>query len=289
MHPTPRLRALLLSATAFAALALLSSPAFAGIGARFPSEKKIVPDPVTGLPLTFLTSTPAGDSKIYQTHHQWTADGKWVVFRSARVRGQAMAVNEETGVMVQVTENGYTGMLCLADQTMHLYFLRTSDAAPGPAVAADSAPSSGVDSRGRRPTGPAQIIRVDLAKLFADSEAGKLQAATAYEHVCGTIPTDWGAGGDMALDCSGEFAVFRVGKEEAAKHLPTDTKLEPAFGPRKMGAGPTGLGRMNLKTGEVSFIVAVPFQIGHVQTTPWVTGEIVFCWETGGKAPQRTW
>jgi oligogalacturonide lyase len=56
-----------------------------------------------------------------------------------------------------------------------------------------------------------------------------------------------------------------------------------------MGAGPTGLASMNLKTGEVKYIVSVPFQIGHVQTNPWVPGEIVFCWETGGKAPQRTW
>jgi oligogalacturonide lyase len=46
---------------------------------------------------------------------------------------------------------------------------------------------------------------------------------------------------------------------------------------------------MNLKTGEVKFVVDVPFQIGHVQTNPWMPGEIVFCWETGGKAPQRTW
>ena len=46
---------------------------------------------------------------------------------------------------------------------------------------------------------------------------------------------------------------------------------------------------MNLKTGEVKFVVGVGFQIGHVQTNPWVPGEIVFCWETGGKAPQRTW
>ena len=35
--------------------------------------------------------------------------------------------------------------------------------------------------------------------------------------------------------------------------------------------------------------MAVPFQIGHVQTNPYVPGEIVFCWETGGKSPQRTW
>jgi oligogalacturonide lyase len=56
-----------------------------------------------------------------------------------------------------------------------------------------------------------------------------------------------------------------------------------------MGAGPAGIAKMNLKTGEVKVVVAVPFQVGHVQTNPWVPGEIVFCWETGGKAPQRTW
>src|SRR5215831_8686569 len=85
--------------------------ASAQIGRRFPSEKKIVKDPETGTMLTFLTSTPAGDSKIYQTHNQWTSDGQWVIFRSNRVRGEAMAVNEKTGDIVQVTEGGYTGML----------------------------------------------------------------------------------------------------------------------------------------------------------------------------------
>ncbi|MDI1249670.1 MAG: hypothetical protein PSV13_12470 [Lacunisphaera sp.] len=263
---------------------LLAATALAGIGARFPSEKKIVPDPVTGVPLTFLTSTSAGDSKIYQTHHQWTSDGKWVVFRSNRVRGEAMAVNEETGVIVQVTEGGYAGMLCLADNSMNLYFLRHENAAPPP-------PMTGAEpsTPGRFPRSPAQIVRVDLAKLFTDSEAGKVGPATDYQQVCGTIPLEWGAGGDMALDCTEAYAYFRVGKEEAAKHLAAGTKLEENFGPRNMGAGPTGLGRMNLQTGEVNFVVAVPFQIGHVQTNPWVPGEIVFCWETGGKAPQRAW
>ena len=46
---------------------------------------------------------------------------------------------------------------------------------------------------------------------------------------------------------------------------------------------------MNLKTGEIKFIVNVGFGIGHVQSNPWMPGEIVFCWETTGKAPQRTW
>ena len=63
-----------------ASLLLASSVSAEGIGRRFPSEKKIVPDPVTGLPLEFLTSTPAGDSKIYQTHPDWTSDGKWLIF-----------------------------------------------------------------------------------------------------------------------------------------------------------------------------------------------------------------
>lgn len=270
---------------ALGVLSVLAEPAFAQIGRRFPSEKKVVIDPVTGTPLTFLTSTPAGDSKIYPTHHQWTADGKWLVFRSNRVKGQAMAVNEETGDIVQVTENGYTGMLCLADHSMNLYFLRTPNLSLGDASGAPAVPGSP-----EKPKAPSQIIRVDLGKLFADSAAGRMGPATDYEHVCGTVPLEYGAVGDVALDATEEFVYFRVGnKELAAKHLPPGTKVEENYGPRKMGAGPTGLASMNLKTGEVKFIVAVPFQIGHVQTNPWVPGEIVFCWETGGKSPQRTW
>ena len=97
----------------FLLTALLASVwVHAQIGKRFPSEKKIVKDPVTGTMLSFLTSKPYGDSKIYQTHTQWTADGQWVVFRSGRARNEAVAVNEKTGDIVQVTEGGYTGMLC---------------------------------------------------------------------------------------------------------------------------------------------------------------------------------
>ncbi|MBI5690561.1 MAG: hypothetical protein HZC55_10740 [Verrucomicrobia bacterium] len=276
----------------------LTVAAPAQIGRRFPSEKRIVPDPVTGVPLTFLTTQPAGDSKIYPTHHQWTADGKWVVFRSSRVPGQAMAVNEANGAIVQVTEGGYTGMLCLADRTMNLYFLRPTPAAEGAMVAKTGVPPAGstapapatLERQGRGgPRGPMQVVRVDLARLLADSDAGNLQGAGVYEHVCGIIPTELGAGGDLAIDASEHFAYFRVAREAAARHLPPETKPEPAFGPRALGAGPTGLASMDLRTGEIRHIISVPFQIGHVQTNPWVPGEIVFCWETGGKAPQRTW
>src|SRR3954449_10841297 len=84
----------------------LCSTAFAQVGQRSPSEKHIVDDAVTGVPMTVLTSGQASDSKIYQTHPQWTSDGKWIVFRSSgRGAGpQAYAVNEETGDIVQLTE-----------------------------------------------------------------------------------------------------------------------------------------------------------------------------------------
>lgn len=255
-------------------LILLPLAASAQIGTRFPSEKKTVKDPVTGTLLTFLTSKPAGDSKIYQTHNQWTSDDNWVIFRSNRVRGEAMAVNEKTGIIVQVSEGGFTGMLNVARKSMKLYFMRNLPRDPNSTV---------------RGGGPVQVIEVDLANLFADSESGKLKIASEYQRVCGTTPAEMGAGGDMALDGDEEVVYFRVGKEESAKHLPEGTKIEPNFGPRNMGAGPAGLGSMNIKTGETKFVVAVPFQVGHIQTNPWVPGEIVFCWETGGKAPQRTW
>ena len=254
------------------AIFIFSASVSGQIGTRFPSEKKIVTDPVTGTQLTFLTSKPAGDSKIYQTHPQWTSDGNWLIFRSNRVRGEAFAVNEKTGVIVQVTEGGFTGMLCVARKSMKLYIMRFVSTGTG-------------QPRG----GPMQVVEVDLARLFSDSESGALKSAGVYQRICGTIPVEMGAGGDMAIDANEDAVYFRVGRNEAAKHLPEGTKIEPNFGPRNMGAGPAGLMSMKTATGELKYIVSVPFQIGHVQSNPWVPGEIVFCWETGGKAPQRTW
>ena len=263
----------LLLFTAVCALAAHPVSLHAQIGKRFPSERKVIKDPVTGTPLVFLTSTSAGDSKIYQTHNQWTSDGQWLIFRSGRVKGEAMAVHEQTGEQVQVTEGGYTGMLNIARKSMKLYFMRNPVR----------------DTAARQGGGPVQIVEVDLAKLFADSKSGKLQPATVYQRVCGTTPAELGAGGDMALDGAEDQAYFRVGRDEAARHLAAGTKLESSFGPRNMGAGPSGIAAMNVQTGQIKYVVSVPFQIGHIQTNPWVPGEIVFCWETGGKSPQRTW
>ncbi len=262
----------------------------AQIGKRFPSEKKIVKDPVTGTMLTFLTSSPVGDSKIYQTHNQWTSDGQWLIFRSGRVRGEALAVNEISGEMVQVTEGGYTGMLNVARNAMKLYFMRDPNRkALREQNAANQNTASSTPPTERREPSTLQIVEVDLAKLFADSKAGKLKSADGYQRVCGTTPPEIGAGGDMALDGDETRVYFRVSREEAAWHLAPGTKIAASFGPRNMGAGPAGIASMDIKTGAIKYVVSVPFQIGHIQTNPWVPGEIVFCWETGGKSPQRTW
>ena len=262
---------------------LLGATAEGQIGKRFPSERKVVKDPVTGTMLTFLTSEPVGDSKIYQTHNQWTSDGKWLIFRSGRVRGEAMAVNEETGEQVQVTEGGYSGMLSIARSSMKLYFMRNPNRSA-------TRPASGT-TPGARPRTPTtlQIIEVDLDKVFADSKSGKMLSADQYQKVLGTTPPEMQAGGDMALDADEKWVYFRVGPEEAARHLPPDTKIEKNFGPRNMGAGPNGIAAMELETGKFKHVVSVPFQIGHIQTNGWMPGELVFCWETGGKSPQRTW
>jgi oligogalacturonide lyase len=252
----------------------------AQIGKRFPSERKEIMDPVTGTKLLFLTSTQNGDSKIYQTHNQWTSDGQWLIFRSNRVRGEAMAVNEKTGDIIQVTEGGFTGMLNVARKSMKLYFTRLGKNDTTAVAPADSA---------RRFLRPLQIIEVNLEKLFADSKAGNLKKESAYQRICGTTPKELGAGGDMALDGDEEWAYFRVGVQESTKHLSPGMKIEKNFGPRNMGAGPSGIAAMNIHTGEIKYVVSVPFQIGHIQTNPWMPGEIVFCWETGGKSPQRTW
>ena len=262
-----------------ALLAALTLTASAQLGQRFPSERKVVTDPITGTELTFLTSTPAGDSKIYPTHPQWTADGQWVIFRTRRADGNAVAVHEATGEMVQVTEGGYRGALCIAQKSMRLFFNRYIDHAT-------KAPA---DRKRSDPPTPVEVVSVDLAKLFADSAAGTLQPASAYETVHGVIPLAYDGAGELALDADENMVYFRMLEEAAAPLLPTDTPIEPDFGPRNMGAGPTGVAKMDLTTGEVSPVVAVPFQVGHIQSNPWVSGEIVFCWETGGKAPQRTW
>ena len=89
-----------LKTAAFLTVLMLSSASalFGQMGKTWPSEKKIVPDPVTGVPLEFLTSTDGAyrQSKIYQTHRQWTV-GREVADIPGDARGRLAGVRGERG------------------------------------------------------------------------------------------------------------------------------------------------------------------------------------------------
>jgi oligogalacturonide lyase len=298
----------LLTATILCLAAGSATPALAGdVGKRFPSEKKVVNDPVTGVPLTFLTTAPSGDAKLYQTHQPWTADRKWVIFRSGdRVPGgggQAFAVNEESGVIVQLTEGpvGATSALNVAQKSMKLYYTRTMGGGGGGGGRGGrggggggggggaTQPAVNADPAAPRPQAQVTLYELNLEALFKDSEANTLKETGAYERVVGKLPPGLRESGGFGLDANEDYAYIGVSGGDVGQKVDPNLKVGPLPANARMGGNPGGLRSINLKTGEVKHIVDVPFQMGHVQTNPFNPGEIIYCWETGGKAPQRTW
>jgi oligogalacturonide lyase len=91
-------------------------------------------------------------------------------------------------------------MLNVARKTMKLYYMR----------------SEGGNFR----RSIKEIVEVNLASLLTDIESGSLKDESAYQRIRGTIPPEMGAGGDLTLDAGEEWIWYRVGKQEAEKHLP---------------------------------------------------------------------
>jgi oligogalacturonide lyase len=234
----------------FAAVCCLSGVASLAIasdvGRRYPPEMRSIVDRVTGITLTALTTSPANDAKIYQTHPQWTSDGQYIIFRSDRNGGrpQAFAVSELTGDIVQLTEGATNaGSLNIARKSNKLYYYR-----------------------GER-NGPTQLIELDTGALLADSKAGKVKAPASYERVVVNFPDGFRDSGGFGLDAD-------------------ETK---AYAGVSLGEEKGGIRGIDLKTGKIWTVIDVGFRMGHVQTNPWVPGEIIYCHETGGDAPQRIW
>lgn len=243
------------------ALAALAAalPVQAQVGRRMPSEKQVVVDRVTGRPITFLTSGRTGDAKIYPTHPQWASDGVHIIFRSGdrAPGGQAYAVNEITGDIIQLTqgEGVGTGSLNVARKSNKLYYMRRSgDGDPG------------------------KLIEVDLTALFADAYAGTVKPA-GYERVAATLPKGHIEAGGFTLDA-----------DERTAYVGFDARRAP---PRPTGQPvpqvPGGIRAIDLATGKVRTVITTTFRMGHVQANPFVPGEIMYCHETGGDAPQRMW
>jgi oligogalacturonide lyase len=228
-------------------------------------------DRITGLTITALTVPPAGDSKIYQTHPQWTSDGRYIIFRSNRAASktsQAFAVNEITGDIIQLTDGPGTGTgsLNIARKSMRLYFWRGIRGAP------------------------LKMVELKLDSLFKDSEAGTMKSPSAYERIIMTLPEELRESGGFTLDADEKYAYTGIGfAKDMPRREPNDTAMNR---PRPRGPipqRPGGIRKINLQTGEMFTVIDVPFTMGHVQASPWVSGDIVYCNETGGDAPQRMW
>ncbi|SHE45315.1 oligogalacturonate lyase family protein [Dysgonomonas macrotermitis] len=233
------------------------------MGRLFPSEKYVMIDHITGNPITVLTSAKTSDAKLYQTHPQWTSDGRFIVFRSSDratdKTSQAFAVNESTGDIIQLTdgEGTGTGSLNVARLSNKLYYFRNSN---------------------KKKT----LIELNLDSLINDSYRQSVKDKTAYERIITTLPDDLAESGGFTLDADETKAyvgVRRIGVE------PT----EPHNDNFRIQQVPSGIRSIDLVTGEIAKVVDVSFTMGHLQANPFVPGEILYCQETGGDAPQRMW
>jgi oligogalacturonide lyase len=264
-----------------------------------PSEKTRYVDPVTRRTVTVLTTDPSGSAKPYQTHTTWTADGQWIIFRSNRggEGPQAFLVHEGTGEIIQVTQGpaSGTGSLNLARKTMKLYVMRG-----GPVRGADSP----------APPAPRQLVEIDLQPLIADARARTPRAPAAYERVVATLPAELRDSGGFALDADETKAYWGVawgplpprparaadpvaqGPAAGARRQIDDANTNPAEAREaarlrfaEAGRGPGGIRSIDLQTGALATVIDVDLRMGHVQTNPWVPGEIIYCHETTGDAP----
>jgi oligogalacturonide lyase len=130
----------------------------------------------------------------------------------------------------------------------------------------------------RRTGEQTQLISIDLDAIFADAARGRPKPE-GYEHVVATLPADYRDSGGFTLDANEKTAYFGVSLREAPPR--------PAGQP--VPQVPGGVRALDFATGEWRKVIDTDFRMGHVQANPWVPGEIMYCWETGGDAPQRMW
>jgi len=252
------MRPLLLAAAVLITLSAL--PAHATVGQHFPSEKRVIIDRVTGRPLTVLTDGHLHDAKIYQTDPQWAFDGRHIVFRSSNRspdgHGQIFSVDEVTGDIVQVTDGPGVNIstINVARKSNRVFYVRTDE------------------------TGRLHLLVTDLTRLLDDAMSGHVDPK-GYETGIATLPDGFIMAGGFTIDASESHAYFGFDQVQAPPR--PDGKPVPQV--------PGGLLALDLKTGSARVVVKTPFRVGHIQANPFKDGEILFCNETGGDAPQRMW
>jgi len=94
------------------------------VALSLPSEIQTYKDSTTGMEVIMLTTSTAKDNKIYQTHPNWTADGKHIIFMSDRSgTNQFFAVSVKTGTIVQLTDDPQPSNACLSKKKNRMYYI----------------------------------------------------------------------------------------------------------------------------------------------------------------------
>lgn len=213
------------------------------LGQRFLSENFTYIDKVTGFKVNALTTSRHNNSKMYQTHPQWTPDGKYIVFSSDRTAKegkpdrQYYAISTENFEITQITTGKNGKDFHLGWHKNLAYQFKEN-----------------------------KLIQIDLATLLKDSENNKVKTPEEYEKVIATVPD--------SISISG---------------LGLDTNEKRVFFSSKIKDDLYAIYSIDFKTGKTTKLIEVPFWIGHLQANPYVSGEIMYCWETRGDAPQRMW
>ena len=259
---------------------------WAQFGKCTPSERWTYTDAQTGNKITVLTDTLKNDRFLYQTDPMWTADGKYLLFRSSS-RGDGTMVERTqpngekkkwkptqiyfiemaTGKIIQATEGADLGNAFLANRSNKLFISRNENH-------------------------QWKLYVMDLDRFFADVEHDKVGKPAKYEKLIGIFPAEMGRPGGYAVDCMDDYAyitVEREGTEEEKERMMKNAFLPETNQPVKIKPTLCGIRKMNLQTGEVTKVIDTEFKVGHIQASRFTPGEIVFCNETGGDAHQRMW
>ena len=259
---------------------------WAQFGKCTPSERWTYTDAQTGNEITVLTDTLKNDRFLYQTDPMWTADGKYLLFRSSS-RGDGTMVERTqpngekkkwkptqiyfiemaTGKIIQATEGADLGNAFLANRSNKLFISRNENH-------------------------QWKLYVMDLDRFFADVEHDKVGKPAKYEKLIGIFPAEMGRPGGYAVDCMDDYAyitVEREGTEEEKERMMKNAFLPETNQPIKIKPTLCGIRKMNLQTGEVTKVIDTEFKVGHIQASRFTPGEIVFCNETGGDAHQRMW
>jgi oligogalacturonide lyase len=183
----------------FIACAVISVVLADGLGRRSLSERSTFKDDVTGTTITRLTSSPAKDDKIYQTHPNWTADGSHLIFHSDRTgRDEIFAMEEATGQIIQITD-GDAGAIVVARASNTLYLVHNDI-----------------------------VYALDLNALLNDSKADAIKDASFYRKAIAKLPDGCRLSGTFTEDANGTTLYFglenpRVGYSIQKLDLTTGT------------------------------------------------------------------